>query len=158
MILLGEVVISLHIPGRKNVLSGMNTSELVSALKSNQDEENRVLIVSEPRIEGAIPPSKYARPGGTWYMQAYTGPKSTACKLLVSGGDLTSGLDKRYVYVEPYPGRMFSVDGRLASGQDIRHNLLALPEGAIDPMRLEPNSRIPKEKVWKRAHRTPPSQ
>ena len=72
----GQVVTGLSVPGRVDLEGNFGTHELVSTLKANENEEDRILTLSDgqgattdPEDEttdgAAIPPTPRAKPGGS---------------------------------------------------------------------------------------------
>lgn len=158
---IGQVVTGLSIPGRVDLEGRLDTHELVSALKANEDEDDRILTLlrsltdltdqlsetQEGDSDEAIPPSKYAKPGGTWYIQEFGGRKTMTygclgflCLALPGLIICCLSLDKRYVYQEPNNGKRFDV-----MGNQLEKNgkpLHALPKGTKDPMKMAEHERM----------------
>ena len=154
---IGQIVTGLSVPGRVDLEGNFGTQELVSTLKANENEEDRILTLSDghgptdPEDEisdgAAIPPSPRAKPGGTWYLQEFGGKKTKSygclgllCLCLPGLIICCLSLDKRYVYQEPNNGKRFDVKGNQL--EKTGKPLYPLPKGTLDPMKMTEAQRM----------------
>mmetsp|Transcript_17126 Transcript_17126/g.49147 ORF Transcript_17126/g.49147 Transcript_17126/m.49147 type:complete len:304 (+) Transcript_17126:332-1243(+) len=159
LIAVGQVVIGFQIPTKLDFSADIETSELVSMLKANQDRDDRILIMSNepepspsaPRAaeeDTIVPPSNVAKPGGEWYTQEYRGGNTalaTVCGILLCGLPgliaMCMTLDERYVYQEPDDGHRFSVKGKVVGKGG--KALVPLPKGTVVPIKAKNKGKEP---------------
>uniref|UniRef100_A0A7S0APX9 Uncharacterized protein n=1 Tax=Minutocellus polymorphus TaxID=265543 RepID=A0A7S0APX9_9STRA len=155
----GQVVTGLSVPGKVELEGRFDTHELVSALKANENEEDRILTLTDQHCQtlpveendasapiDGIPPSPRAKPGGTWYIQEFGGTKTKSygclgllCCCLPGLIICCLSLDKRYVYQEPNNGKRFDVRGNQL--EKTGKPLHPMPKGSVDPMKLTETQR-----------------
>ena len=154
----GQVVTGLSVPGRVDLEGNFGTHELVSTLKANENEEDRILTLSDgkdattdPEDEttdgAAIPPTPRAKPGGQWFLQEFGGRKTKTygcigflCLCVPGLVICCLSLDKRYVYQEPNNGKRFDVKGNQL--EKTGKPLYDLPKGTMDPMKMPEAQRM----------------